>query len=58
MKSWSVKMWNFMKSVVMQGGILLKCVCYSQSLDDDVQIHSLTMFVTTTKQQYNDKQFR
>ena len=56
MKSWSVKTWNFTKFVVTQGGFLLKCVRYSQSLDDDVQIHSLTMFVTTTKQQYNDKQ--
>ena len=30
-----------------------RSLCCSQSLDDDVQIHSPTMFVTTTKPQQN-----
>ena len=41
-KSWSVETRNLTKSRVTQGGFLLKCVCYSQSLDGDVQFHSPT----------------
>jgi hypothetical protein len=41
-KSLSVKTRNLTKSHVTQGGFLLKCVRFSQSLDDDVQFHSLT----------------
>ena len=51
MKSWSVEMWNFTKSVVMQGGFLLKCVRYSQSLDDDVQF---TVRLCLSPQQSNN----
>ena len=41
-KSWSVETRNLTKSRVTQGGFLLKCVRYSQSLDGDVQFHSPT----------------